>query len=176
MFSLRGYHGTSMQHIADELGIRKASLYHHVEAKEDLLFAIHEALIDDLIDQTVRVLATSASPEDKLRGIIVVNTMIVGNDVEAVTVFQKERDAVAGERWAALVSKRDLFERMVTGVIQDGIDRGVFADRGAALLTKAILAMPGWTATWFRPDGPQTAAEIAELYADLAIHGIAAPG
>ena len=47
VFSERGYHAASMSEIADEVGIRKPSLYHHVRKKEDLLFAIHETLIDE---------------------------------------------------------------------------------------------------------------------------------
>ena len=41
-----------MTEIADEVGIRKPSLYHHIRKKEDLLFAIHEQLIDELIEET----------------------------------------------------------------------------------------------------------------------------
>lgn len=172
LFSQRGFHGTSMQHIADALRIRKASLYYHVRSKEDLLFAIHERLINRLIAETVDALASSRSPADKLRDIIYLNTRIVAEDVEAVMVLLKERDAVTGDRWTGLVAKRDLFEQMVCGVVREGVDSGVFVERDPSLMTKTVLALPGWTSTWYRPGGPLTADDIASLYSEVALSGL----
>lgn len=172
IFSRRGYHGTSMQHIADELGMRKASLYHHVSAKEDLLFAIHQRLIDKLVNGTLEVVSSSLGPEEKLRRIILVNTEMVTGDVDAVSVFLKERDAIAGERWTGVVAQRDVYEQMVAGVIRDGVSSGVFAQADPALLTKAVLSMPSWASMWFRADGPMGAEELAELFSDVALYGL----
>ncbi|HZJ47844.1 MAG TPA: helix-turn-helix domain-containing protein, partial [Acidimicrobiia bacterium] len=61
IFSQLGYHGSSMEDIAAALGMRKASLYHHVRSKEDLLFVIHEALIEQLISAAAPI-ATSNEP------------------------------------------------------------------------------------------------------------------
>src|SRR3954467_11240421 len=38
LFADRGYHGTSLADLAEALGIQKASLYHHIDSKEDLLW------------------------------------------------------------------------------------------------------------------------------------------
>src|SRR4051812_34417524 len=40
LFAERGYHGTSLADVAEALGIQKASLYHHIESKEDLLWEV----------------------------------------------------------------------------------------------------------------------------------------
>ena len=66
VFSARGYHGASMAEIAHEVGIRKPSLYHHVRKKEDLLFAIHEQLIDELTAETRQAISESDDPSEKL--------------------------------------------------------------------------------------------------------------
>src|SRR5438067_12073374 len=57
LFAERGYHGTSIGDLAEAMGVQKASLYHHIESKADLLWdvardgaeAFHAALdaIDD---------------------------------------------------------------------------------------------------------------------------------
>src|SRR3954451_24999994 len=66
IFSERGYHAASMSDIAEAVGFRKASLYHHVRKKEDLLFAIHESLVDELITETMAVSSSSAAPAEKV--------------------------------------------------------------------------------------------------------------
>lgn len=88
LFSTQGYEATSMQQIADELGIRKASLYYHFEGKEDIVRSLLEgrgaearALADwvraepwspDLARRTVLRWIDSFSL-DKLRGIRFMN-------------------------------------------------------------------------------------------------------
>src|SRR5881227_2687881 len=40
LFADRGYHGTSLADVAEALGMQKASLYHHIASKEDLLWEV----------------------------------------------------------------------------------------------------------------------------------------
>src|SRR5438067_11864575 len=43
LFAERGYHGTSLADVAEAVGMQKASLYHHIETKEDLLWEVASA-------------------------------------------------------------------------------------------------------------------------------------
>src|SRR2546423_15717890 len=43
LFADRGYHGTSLADLAEALGIQKASLYHHIDSNEDLLWYVARA-------------------------------------------------------------------------------------------------------------------------------------
>lgn len=47
LFGEHGYHGTSMQRIADALGVTRAAFYYHYESKQDLLRALAEPLVAD---------------------------------------------------------------------------------------------------------------------------------
>jgi AcrR family transcriptional regulator len=44
LFVNQGYDGTSLREIAERLGVTKAALYYHFEAKEDILMALHMRL------------------------------------------------------------------------------------------------------------------------------------
>jgi AcrR family transcriptional regulator len=174
IFSERGYHAASMSDIADAVGIRKASLYHHVRKKEDLLFAIHEALVDELIDETLAVSSSSMSPADKVRELLHLTMRFIARNRDGVAVFLSERHAVTGERWQALVVKRDLYERMVSQIVTEGRGTGEFADLPPELVAKALLGMANWAYTWFRQDGPLTADEVGEVFAAIALRGLVA--
>lgn len=174
IFSERGYHAASMSDIADAVGIRKASLYHHVRKKEDLLFAIHEALVDELIDETLAVSSSSLSPADKVRELLHLTMRFIARNRDGVAVFLSERHAVTGERWQALVVKRDLYERMVSQIVTEGRGTGEFADLPPELVAKALLGMANWAYTWFRQDGPMTADEVGEVFAAIALRGLVA--
>jgi AcrR family transcriptional regulator len=172
VFSQRGYHGASMTDVAEALGMRKPSLYHHVRKKEDLLFAIHERMVDDLIAHTMAVFSSSASPDVKLRQIMQEAMGFVGRHRDGVTVFLAEHRALSGDRWSEIVVKRDFYEKMVQGVIADGANVGLFVAMPTRITTKAILAMANWGYTWFRPDGTMTAEDVGDLMADIALNGL----
>lgn len=172
VFSRRGYHAASMVEIAEEVGMRKPSLYHHVRKKEDLLFAIHEQMIDELIHETTAVLSTSQSPADKLRAVLRVTMGFVARHRDGVTVFLQERRAVSGERWSELVIKRDLYEKMVSRVIAEGVSSGAFTDVPPSIAARAVLAMANWGYTWFDPHGALSAEQVSDIFADIALKGL----
>lgn len=172
VFSERGYHAASMSEIAEIVGMRKPSLYHHVRKKEDLLFAIHEQMIDELIDETMTVLSSSESPSEKVRGVLRVAMSFVARHRDGVTVFLQERSAVSGERWNELVVKRDFYEQMVSRIIAEGTSSERFVDVPPELAAKAVLAMANWGYTWFQPGGALTAEQVADAFASIALKGL----
>jgi len=172
VFSERGYHAASMSEIADELGMRKPSLYHHVRKKEDLLYAIHEQLIEELIEETTAVIVGDKTPSELLHDVLLVNMRFVARRKDGVTVFLQERRAVTGERWEALVARRDRYERMLHQVIADGIAAGAFIDVPPDIAARGVLAMANWGYTWFQPDGRLTAEQVAETFAAIVLSGL----
>jgi len=172
VFSARGYHAATMTEIAEEVGMRKPSLYHHVRKKEDLLFAIHDRLIDELIAETMNVLSSSQTDAEKVRNVLHVNMRFVARNRDAVTVFLQERRAVQGERWAALVVKRDFYEQMIARIIAEGTEADAFVEVRPELAARAVLAMANWGYTWFQVGGEMSADEVADVFADIALRGL----
>jgi AcrR family transcriptional regulator len=172
VFSERGYHAASMAEIADEVGIRKPSLYHHVRKKEDLLFAIHEQLIDELTAETERAIAAAADPGEKVAASLRVALSFVSRNKDAVTVFLQERRELRGRRWRDLVARRDAYEQMIRDAIAEGTRSGQFVDVDPAIASKAILAMANWGYTWFDPAGPLSADQVADVFAGIALRGL----
>lgn len=172
VFSERGYHGASMQDVADAAGMQKASLYHHVGQKEDLLFAIHELMIDELTALTLPVVSSSRSPAEKIRDVIAVALEFIAVHREGARVLLQDIGAVSGPRWDSVMAKRDIFEQLVEGVIADGTRTGHFAPTRPEIATRGILGMVNWCYTWFRPDGELSAREVADILASTAIDGL----
>lgn len=172
LFSELGYHAASMQDIATATGIRKASLYHHVRAKEDLLFAIHERLIDELMTETLKIVSASTGPAEKLRRVMHVAMHLVADHREEVTVFLQETRALEGDRWSAIVAKRDMYENLVTSIIEEGERAGEFVSLDPRIATRGLLAMANWGYTWFHADGVFSADEVADMFANIALYGL----
>jgi TetR/AcrR family transcriptional regulator, cholesterol catabolism regulator len=172
VFSERGYHAASMTEIAAEVGIQKPSLYHHVRKKEDLLFAIHEQLIDELTEETLAVISTAMTPSEKLTAVLHASMRFIAHRRDAVTVFLSERQVVTGDRWTELVVKRDFYEQLVNGIIADGTKSKAFIDLPAPIAARGVLAMTNWCYTWFDPEGQLGADAVADVFATLALRGL----
>ena len=69
LFAHKGYEGTTMNEIAELVGVRKASLYAHYKGKEELFFAIYEDLQQEYTNLTQQIMSEceSCPAEDKLR-------------------------------------------------------------------------------------------------------------
>lgn len=174
VFRRDGYDGASLAAIADVLGIRKPSLYHHIESKEDLLYAIHEQLASELLQNTQQALDGVEAPEEQLRAVVRMAMRLIADHREEVEVFLHERRAFSSERWQGIVASRDTYQRIVEGILEQGTARGVFRAFPPKIATLGILGMTNWGYTWFSPSGALTAEQIADLFTDLLLGGLRA--
>ncbi|MDT7906568.1 MAG: TetR/AcrR family transcriptional regulator [Candidatus Calescibacterium sp.] len=63
LFAKYGFAGTSMDEIAERVGIRKASLYHHFSSKQE----IYEELIERVFAEIIKIFQVSFSSGDILK-------------------------------------------------------------------------------------------------------------
>lgn len=71
LFANNGYEGTSLENIAKEVGIRKASIYSHFESKEELFLTVFTDILNLDIDTLGKLSKKfrGYSPEKKLHSI-----------------------------------------------------------------------------------------------------------
>ncbi|UBU16341.1 TetR family transcriptional regulator [Nonomuraea gerenzanensis] len=69
LFAARGYRATSMQAIADEVGITKAALYYHFDSKEEILRHITVPLLDELEEALAGAESGGSAEEVRWRAI-----------------------------------------------------------------------------------------------------------
>ena len=87
-----------------------------------------------------------------------------------------EFDALRGRQRAEIVAARDRYERGLREILAEGVRRQVFRPLDPKIVTFAILGAINWIARWYRAGGGNSAEEIGELFADLFVSGLKAPG
>jgi AcrR family transcriptional regulator len=172
IISQKGYHATSMQDIAESVQLQKASLYHHISSKQDILLALLDKALDLLIERMQAVVALPLSPEDKLRrGMrVYLETLLEHRDLAAVLLL--EHRSLDPEYHARHVPRRDRFEKMWRELIREGQRNGSFNSGDAALAGRALLGVLNWTITWYRDDGKLSPQTLADRLADLSLAGL----
>jgi AcrR family transcriptional regulator len=176
IFRQKGYHGTSMKDIADAVHLQKASLYHHVTGKQDILVTILDQALDLLIDDMEQVAYSNVSPQEKIRAAMRTYVKRLTEDIDLATVLLMEHRSLDDDLRVIHVDRRDRFEALWRGIVQEGIDTGVFRPVDARLTSFAFLGVLNWLITWYRQDGSLSGEQIADRFAELLLSGLVEPG
>jgi AcrR family transcriptional regulator len=170
LFAEKGYHGTSIGDLAKSLGVQKASLYAHIESKQDLLYetmrdgaaAFHAAL--DAIPEDLR-------PAEKIRHALRGHLRVVADQLDVATVFVREWRYLEGARRHEILAERRRYEDRFRALFREGRDLGELRtdldDASAALLA---LSAANWAYTWIQAD--RDTDELADRFFAILVDGI----
>jgi AcrR family transcriptional regulator len=161
LFSEHGFAGTSLQDIADRLGVTKAAVYYHFRSKDDLLLALVEPAIDQLM-----AMAAETDSARRGRGVGVARYVdyLLGHRRVAAYLT---RDATAMSH-PMLVEKGAQLRGQVEGMLlgRDVDDLGTVW--GAAMLQAlagALLAAPPEVSEeWLREELTELGAQLLAGY------------
>jgi TetR/AcrR family transcriptional regulator len=172
-FRLRGFAETGMRDIAAAAALSPANLYNYFRGKHEILFFCQDNSLDRMIAALDKARRMRTSAATKLRMVIVSHLRCVLDEVEG-SAAHLLTTALPPRQQRYLVSKRDKYEEGVRNLIVAGVRSREFAPCDPALAVRAILGGLNWSVQWFNPEGPLTAAEIAERFADYMIRGLLA--
>ncbi len=172
LFREKGYHGTSMQDIADAIGLRKGSLYHYVSSKEELLFTIFTRAVAALVEDISEIASTDEPARLRLRRAIKHHLRVVADNLSMLTIFFRELPALPPEKRREVLDGRDRYRGFFEAIITEGIARGEFCEVDPKMVTFAILGMCNGLYEWYSPQGRLSIDDIAESFTSLVLDGI----
>ena len=172
VFAVHGFHGTSTIELCEANGLGKGPHYYYIGSKEALLAAIHDRVMDEVIAGAERVVDAGGTPTEQLTALGAELLDVISRYPDHVWVFLHEFPALTGDNASQFRSRRHQYERVVESVIAAGVDSGEFRDVDPRLTSRAWLGMPNYTYLWLKPDGRLSAAEVAEQFSDLFVHGV----
>jgi AcrR family transcriptional regulator len=173
VFAQRGYHATGIVELCEVNGLGKGAFYHYIGSKEELLAAIHDRVMDEVLLGADRVADAGGSPSAQLTMLGDELLDVIYRYPDHVWVFLHEFPALTAERADQFRLRRREYERRVEAVLQAGVDAGEFRDIDPRLTALAWLGMHNYTYLWLKPDGRLTARDVAKPFSDIFIHGIA---
>jgi AcrR family transcriptional regulator len=174
-FLENGYSDTSIQDIADRLGIPKGSAYHHVQSKEQILYEVLTSGIEELIARLEAIVEYPLRASERLRLAIWDNLKAGLTDGHPAVgmALQPVVRHLTDEHRAAYIGMRDRYQALFVGLIEEGIAAGQLRPvKDPKIAGFAILGMLSHAPRWFRPDGPLSVKVIAEYWWDLVFSGL----
>ena len=170
-FNEHGYHHTSLDDIAADLGVTKPTVYYYVANKEQLLFEcflaglrpIREALRDaehlpgtgrDRLDAVIRGYAAAIASEYGW-------CMVRAHDQDLGPEMRRQINALKSE-----------IDQGIRRLLRAGMDDGSIEPCDPKIAAFALAGALNWIAHWYRADQPLSASEIADAFALFFAHGL----
>ena len=173
LFATRGYTAATMLDLAVVCGVSKATLYHYVRDKHDLLAQIATAHVRRLLAVQAEVAAEGLAAEPHLRALIT-------RFMQAYALAEHEHRVLTedvkflsdAEREPVLRAQRRLVAAFADAVaaVRPGLKRAELHKPMAMLL----FGMINWTFTWLKAGGRLDHASLAPVVADLFFGGLPA--
>ncbi len=172
IFQEKGYHAASMQDIAEAVSLKKGSLYHHVNSKQDILLALLDEALFMILERLETIAIQDLSPSQKLRQVMRAYLSFLTESRSLSSVLLLEYRSLEPVYKDLHIPRRDQVEQIWREIIKEGISQGEFIQSEPGLTTKALLGVLNWTITWYQEDGLLSSDEIADQFADLFIQGM----
>ncbi|MBX3577387.1 MAG: TetR family transcriptional regulator [Rhizobiaceae bacterium] len=167
-FETKGFHGTSVQDIADAVGLTKAALYYYVKTKEDLLALVHDAFVSTMLDAAEEFVSKNPDPMAQLMFFVENILVTVAEYRPYVRAFFQDLSTLRGDSYDRVVEKRSRYEHLVSECLTNGIRSGTFDPTlDPKLTTLYLFGACNWTYQWLHPEGPLSIDQLVEQWRDF---------
>lgn len=172
LFADKGFTAASMRDISAELGVEAASLYSHIDSKEDMLYEIIFPLAEKLLSHLDEVNDIYFNGEEKLRLAVRNHINILCEDIDAFLVFNQEWRHLSAPHLEEFKAMRHRYERGILQILETGMEENVFTQSDKKFATLTILSSLNWVAQWYKPNGPMRPEQIADKLSEILLNGL----
>jgi AcrR family transcriptional regulator len=172
LFYERGYENTTLDAVAERLGVTKPFIYAYFSSKAELLAEICGRGISSSLAAVDNALAMDAGPTATLQILSESFVASVLDNQKHIAVLTREEKNLDPADYARINEKRRQFDHRLTALLRQGVEAGEFDVADPHLASLAIGGLVSWAYVWYRPAGrlsvPNLSAEMAKLILALA--------
>jgi AcrR family transcriptional regulator len=169
LFSARGYHGCSMDHIAEELGTSKQVIYYQFADKADVLAAICRTGAEFSLSAATEAVDRPGGAGDRMRWFCERLTEIVIRYGDFLAVYTREIGNLHAADREAILRLRGQIDRQVARLVAAGAEAGEFAVADPLIAARAITGMISFMPHWLRPEAQSDPAALVRIMSDIAM-------
>lgn len=164
-FVEHGYHGTTTRQLASAAGLSVPGLYHHFESKQAMLVSLIEIAMADLYDRSIAALKEAGeSVEARFKSHIECLVLFHAYRSELAFIAATEIRALEPEARARHIASRDRQQRVLDGIVEEGVQAGLFLAERPSDTSRALVTMCTGVAQWYRLGGQLSPADLAQEY------------
>ena len=172
LFREKGYRATSMRDIADAMGLRKASLYHYVKSKQDLLVPAYQYTIANHARRLEHIASSAGSAREKLAKAIATHLQAIIDHADMFALYLREVESLPEHLRQAVRAANRAYRVRFEAIVRQGVEAGEFKALDPAVAALLILGACNWLSQWYTPSGRMSPQEITELFLEVLLKGL----
>ena len=170
IFGKKGYQKASLEEIASRLKLTKASLYHYVKSKDEVLYLIQMEALGEILAVARTVAVSGKKPSEKLRDIVIEYIRLATQ--KHIIGALSQHELILPKKWRlAIIAERDKFDNECQKIIKEGIESGEFKAINWKMSYMAMIGAMNWITRWYSPQGPLSVDEISRCMVDFVLRG-----
>jgi len=175
LFRQKGFEAATVREIAAAAGMLPGSLHYRYASKEELLLALMERGITSAVAAVRLAIAEVRDPLERMRAALRAHLQLLVRDDEAIYVLLYEGRSLSGPAREHMVRLRDRYDALWDGLLHAAAGTGrIRPEADLRLVRLFLLGGVNWAAQWFSPQGPCSADEVADAFADMVLGGLLA--
>ena len=174
IFVEKGYKSASLQDIANEAVISKATIYHYFKTKEEILYYILKTETDTFIDILKNCIKSSIEKglnrEDAFKSFIYTYAAYLNSKKDLAWLVLKERHQLTGTNKEVLHKReQEIFKTLKEEVKKlPDIDENYDVN----LISFIIISMSHWIGYWLKNNGKLDLESVIKQNISILLHGI----
>jgi AcrR family transcriptional regulator len=173
LFKDRGFGGTSMRDLGAQVGMEAASMYNHINSKDEILEHICFHVSNTYISQLAQIEQTEASYVDKIKALVRLHIHLMIEDGAAVSVANNDWKYLTGDKLTQFKDARKRYERGFAALIEQGIAAGELQPVNVSVALFTILSAVRWVELWYRPGRGISGEELEQNIMTILLNGLA---
>jgi AcrR family transcriptional regulator/DNA-binding XRE family transcriptional regulator len=164
-----GYHGATMRDIAGRAGLSVPGVYHYYASKQDMLVAILELTMADLLARTTAAGVEGRNPVERFSLLVECLALYHTHRRELGFVGASEMRSLEPVHRERVAAARRAQQRMVDEAVDEAVAEGSFAVERPHEASRAVVTMCTALPQWFDGRGPTPPETVAAQYVDFAL-------
>lgn len=174
LFAEKGYERTSLQEVADALGVTKPALYYYYSSKEELLFEVMSFCIDRVTHDLEEISVSPGTPSQRLAEFIQRYVHFFADHPDELTLLSTELDSLTGDLREAIVVKQRRNLAAIRAIVTELLEESGETDLDPTVAAFALLGMMNWIFSWYDPEGAIGPDRLANHFHRIYSRGVAA--
>ena len=149
----KGYHGTTMEDIANHLLMTKGSIYYYFKGKQDLVFQSQIKILNQSIQNVEKIKEKDLPIDEKLKTAIMRHIEYSLHEKSGFLLMVNPAEIFSEEQLTKIIQLREQYASCYDSLIEEGVRAGYFAVDNVSIARNILLGAMNWVTQWYSADG-----------------------
>lgn len=168
----KGYVGMTMRDLATRVGIEAASLYNHIQSKEQILNFICFKLADTYTSAMTEIEDSQESIPEKIQSLIQLHVKINAESATLASVMNDEWRHLSEPELSRFLNLRRSYEQRFLNIIEEGIDTNLLQCDDSKITLYTILSSMRWLQHWYNENRHISIETIQQNITNFLMNGL----